>query len=70
MTNDEHWARTRISEASKHYPLVSEAVLSKVGQLLEGQLSEQTLSPTILRRIATELIGDMAAKPPTSEAKQ
>ena len=70
MSNDDHWTTTRITEARKRHPLVTETVSARIEQLLKGQLSERQIPPTELKSVATGLIGDMDPSPPKPEAKQ
>ncbi len=69
MSNEERWVTTRIAEVSKHHPLVTEAVLDRIGQLLKGPLSEQVPSAE-LKNVAGTLIADMVSVPPKSEETQ
>lgn len=49
--------------------MVTEAVSSRMAELLKGQLSEQQLSRKDLAIIARELIEDMVAVLPKPDAK-
>ena len=70
MSNDDHWITTRISEARKHHPLVTEVVSDRIDKLLNGQLSEGQLTSTELTSLARKLIADMVLAPPKAEAMQ
>ena len=70
MSTDDHWIATRITEARTHHPSVTEAVTSRMGELLKGQLSEQQLSQKDLNSIATALIADMVPAQPETDMKQ
>ena len=68
MSSDDQWVTTAITEAKQPFPLVTEAVLARMEQLLKGDLSEQPLTPTDLKSIATGLIGDIGSPSPKPEA--
>ena len=70
MTNNDDWVTTRITEASKRHPLVTEAVSSRMVQLLNAQLSDRHLTPANLKSVAAELIEDMVPFPPKPEATE
>ena len=70
MSNDAHWVAARIVEVRKRHPSVTEAVATRMGELLSGRLSERKLRPTELTIVARALIADMAPVPPKAEAKQ
>jgi hypothetical protein len=70
MSNDDHWITTRITEALTHHPSVTEAVTSRMGELLKGQISEQQLSQKDLNSIAAELIAGMVPAQPETDLKQ
>jgi hypothetical protein len=70
MSNDDHWRITRVSEARKRHPLVTEVVSARMDKLLKGQLSEGPLTSTELASVASELIAEMVSAPPKAEAKQ
>ena len=69
MSADDHWITTRIIEARKPHPLVTEAVSSRMAELLKGQLTEQQLSQKDLTSVARALIADMGPAPPKTDAK-
>ena len=68
--SDDPWITTRITEAKTPHPLVTEAISSRMAELLKGQLSQQQLSQMDLTSLATELIAAMVLSPPTVDAKQ
>ena len=70
MPNDAQWITTRVTEARKLHPSVTEAVSVRIAQLLMGPLTERQLSPTELAKVASALIVDMVPAPPKAEAKQ
>ena len=70
MSNDDQWITTRVAEARKHHPLVTEAVSARIGPLLNGELSERPLPTARLTAVAKALIVDMAPAPPKAEATQ
>ena len=70
MSNEEHWVTTRITAVKEHHPLVTEAVLDRIGQLLRGPLSERQLPPAELKSVAGTLIEDMVPVPPKPGATQ
>ena len=70
MSTDDHWITTRITEARTRHPLVTEAVSSRMAELLKGQLSEQQLSQMDLTSVARALIADMVHAPPKADAKR
>ena len=70
MSNEDSWVTTRITEASKRHPLVTEAVSSRMEQLLKAQLSDRHLTTANLKSVAAELIKYMApvlSKPEAAE---
>ena len=69
MSGDDRWIITRISEARERHPLVTEAVSSRMVELLKGQLREQQLSRRALASVAKALIADMAAAPPRTDTE-
>jgi hypothetical protein len=70
MSTDDHWITSRITEAQTLHRLVTEAALSRMAELLKGQLSEQQLSHVDLTSVAKALIADMAPAPPKTDAKR
>lgn len=70
MSNDDHWAKTRISESRQQHPLVPEAVSARLENLLKGQLSGGPLTATELMHLSRELIAEMAQTPPKADSKQ
>ena len=70
MTNNDDWVTTRITEASKRHPLVTEAVSSRMVQLLNAQLSDRHLTTANLKSVAAELIEGMVPVSPKPEATE
>ena len=70
MSNEQNWVTTRITEVKRLHPLVTEAVLDRIGRLLKGPLSERQLPSAELKIVAETLIGDMVPVPPKPEAMQ
>ena len=70
MSNEEHWATNGITAVKQLHPLVTEAVLDRIGQLLRGPLSERQLPSAQLKSVAGTLIEDMVPAPPKPEATQ
>jgi hypothetical protein len=70
MPTDDHWIRTRITEARTRHPLVTEAVSSRVAEVLEGRLNEQQLAQKELASLAKDLIADMVREPPKADSKR
>ncbi len=68
MPNDDQWITMRIAEARKQHPLLTEAVLARIGSLLKGELNEGPLPTARLTAAAVALIADMAPAPPKVEA--
>jgi hypothetical protein len=70
MSNDDHWIRIRITEVRARHPLVTEAVSSRMAEVLEGRLGEQKLSQTELATLASALIADMVPEPPATDSRR
>ena len=70
MSNEEHWVTTRITEVSKLHPLVTEAVLDRIDQLLKGPLSERHFPAGERKSVAAALITDMVPDPPKAEKQK
>lgn len=70
MSTDDHWIRTRITEARTQHPLVTEAVSSQMAEILKGRLSEQQLAQKDLAKLANDLIADMVLDPPKTDSKR
>jgi hypothetical protein len=71
MSNGAHWVTARIAEARKRHASVTEAVATRMEELLSGELSERQLRPAELVHHAKALIVDMATPAaPKAEAKQ
>ena len=68
MPNDDQWMTTRVAEARRKYPLVTQAVSARIASLLNGELSERP-PPARLSAVARALIADMAPALPKVEAK-
>ena len=66
----DQWISSLLKAAREDNPLVAEEVFARLEILLEGQLSEQDLTPTNLKAVATQLIGDTVPKPPEPEETQ
>ena len=66
MTEVEHTQNQLVSclveTAREENPSVPEGVFARLEELLNGQISEQTLTPTTLRALAKQLIGDMGCQ--------
>ena len=69
MSNDDHWVTTRITEVKQFHPLVTEAVLAQIGQLLKGELSERQLPAAERKSVAGALLADMVPVPSNVEAR-
>jgi hypothetical protein len=67
VSADNLWITTRITEARKQHPTVTDAVSSRIEGLLNGQLSERQLPQAELKSIATTLIEDMVPVPPKTK---
>ena len=70
MAKDDDWVTTRITEVKKRHPLVTEAVLDRIGQLLRGPLSERQFSAGERKNIAAALITDMVPELPKAEKQE
>ncbi len=70
MPTDDQWITTRITEARTCHPLVTEAVSSRIAEVLKVQLSGQQLSQRDLTSIAEELIAEMHPTPPEYEVNR
>ena len=66
----DQWASTLIAKARDSNPLPNEDVLKRMEQLLEGPISERTLTQTNLKSVATQLLLDMAPKLPDADGAQ
>ena len=66
----DQWVSSLLKAARKDNSLVAEAVFARLEILLEGHLSERDLTPTNLKAVATQLIGDTVPKPPEPEETQ
>lgn len=65
--NEEAWVATRVADAARDCPAVTESVLTRIAQLLNKRLLEQSLSQADLKNITRELLKEMVPAPP--EAK-
>ncbi len=70
MSTDDDWITTRITKARTRHPSVTEAVSSRMAELLKGQLSEQQLPQMGLTSVARALITDMVPAPPKTDVKR
>ena len=62
IDNSDQWVSDLITEAREYNPTVSDGVFTRLGTLLKGRISEKNLTPTELKTVATQLIGDMIPK--------
>lgn len=70
MSNSDDWISKRVEEAQKKHASVTDATVTRIKQLLRGQLSERHLRSPELTTIAKTLIVDMSIlNPPKSEAE-
>jgi hypothetical protein len=69
MSNGD-WVAQRIASAKADRPLVTQAVLARIEELLRGQLSEGEVSRRDLTTIAKDLLAKMASVPPEAEVSQ
>ena len=67
MSTDKSWIENRLSEARQGQQLVTEAVVARMKELLDGQLTEQQLSAGKLIDIAIALLADMTASASVKE---
>lgn len=70
MPTDNLWITARITDNRKRHPSVTEAVSTRLQELLKGQLSERQLTQVELGNVAIALIEGMAAASPKAEVKQ
>ena len=66
----DQWVSSLLKAARKDNPLVADSVFARLEILFEGQLTERDLTPTNLKTVATQLIGDTVPKPPEPEETQ
>jgi hypothetical protein len=59
VSTENPWITSRIAEARKQHPLVTNATSTRIEALLNGELSEGQLSKTALNGVAASLIADM-----------
>lgn len=70
MPTDDRWITSRITEARKHHPSVTEAVPRRMAEELKGRLRERQLSPKELASLAKQLVADMSATPEKSDSRE
>ena len=66
----DQWVSAILKTARQNNPLVANGVFDRLELLLKGQISERDLTPTNLKAVATQLIGDMLPKVSESEETQ
>ena len=66
----DQWVSSLLKAARKDNPSVADGVFARLEILLKGQLSEKDLTPTNLKAVATQLIGDTVPNPPEPEETQ
>ncbi|HEB02261.1 MAG TPA: hypothetical protein ENI12_03410 [Nitrospirae bacterium] len=64
MSKGNEWVDKRLGKATQTHPLVTEALVERMKDLLLGQLSEKQLSPKVLGETASKLIADITTTPP------
>jgi hypothetical protein len=64
ISKDLDWITTRVAKARKACPTVTEAVSTRVEELLRGELAERELSGAKLKSIAEALMADTVPQPP------
>lgn len=70
MSDDALWITSRIAEARRRHVSVTNAVATRMEDLLKGQLSDGRLSSTELASVAKALIASMVAPSPKAETTQ
>ena len=65
--SDDQWVSLLIDQARNSNPLVADGVFTRMEFLLKGEISERDMTPTNLKKVAKQLIGDMVSKPPEPE---
>ena len=68
--SDGDWITQRIAAAKADRPLVTQAVLARIEELLRGQLSEGEVSRGDLTTVAKDLLEKMASVPPKAEVNR
>jgi len=68
--SDGDWITQRIAAAKADRPLVTQAVLARIEELLRGRLSEGEVSRGDLTTIAKDLLAKMASVPPEAEVNR
>ena len=66
----DQWVSSLLKGFRENNPLVPDGVFDRLELLLKGQISERDLTPTNLKVVAEQLIGDMVPKPPEPEEKE
>jgi hypothetical protein len=67
MSTDKSWIDNRLSEARQGQRLVTEAVVARMKELLDGQLTERQLSAGKLIDISIALLADMTVSASVKE---
>jgi hypothetical protein len=70
MPTDDLWVTARIAESLMLHPDITDAVSSRLRQLLDGQFRERQLTQAELATVAKALIREMDPAPSHIEAKQ
>lgn len=68
--SDDECIKQRIATAKTKCPLVTQAVLARIEELLRGRLSEGEVSKGTLATIAKDLLGKMVPESPEAEDDQ
>ena len=66
----DQWVSSLLKAVRENNPLVPDGVFDRLELLLKGQISEGDLTPTNLKLVAEQLIGEMVPKPPEPEGKE
>lgn len=64
------WFTTRTAQAKALFPSITDAVSTRIEELLSGAFSDRQQTPTELKAIAWELLKANDPAPPKSEAPQ
>jgi hypothetical protein len=67
MSSNDLWITTRITEARKNNPSVTNAASARIEELLGSGLSERQFTPKELKSTAAALIADMASISPKAK---
>lgn len=70
MPKEVDWITTRIAEARKACPTVTDAASTRIEALLRGEMAERDLSATKRKSIAQALIVDMVPPEPKTGGNQ